>query len=586
MIVFRDQHTPGVTVHLLADIRLETLRCARGSPPSHQEAVHLLIALGSLESALLDVIHPSADGGDRIAGLLRQASVAVGHVVWHTWHDQAAGSKRWMEEAGATLSQLEQLPLPATVQVTVPEGYAYYAVYPEMYLEAAKRWRQTVGPVNAVCLGLRSIGTSLSAVVAAALEELGCQVTSYTLRPRGHPFQRRPVLTQQLEQALRSEESAFFLVIDEGPGISGSSLGGTADLLTGLGIEDDRIVLFPSWKTDGSTLRSPVGRDHWQRHPQVVVSFEEVWLDSGRLAQAVGAERLVDMSCGAWRKRLFPFPTGFPPVQPQHERRKYLVEPTETGGTVRWMSFAGLGDLVAPKLLRANQLAEAGFTTAPDREAHGFLIRAFTPGSPVSANEVNLGLLETLASFLAHISREQPAIASVTNGMLEEMVTTNIIEGLGEEWQPQIRSKLFGSSTIWCQRTVALDGRMQPHEWIRTASGYLKTDAVDHHNDHFFPGCQDIAWDVVSACLEFHLPPDARQWLIRRYRTLSGDRTISARLPLHAVTYLAFRLGYSTLAADTLGQNPDGDRFAAAAVHYADLLRSELEVRSTEGWNA
>jgi hypothetical protein len=222
----------------------------------------------------------------------------------------------------------------------------------------------------------------------------------------------------------------------------------------------------------------------------------------------------------------------------------------------------------------------------PEQEAHGFLIRAFTPGSPLSARDVDPVLLETLASYLAHISREQPAITSVTNGMLEEMVTTNIIEGLGEEWQPRLRSKLFGSGTIWCQRTVALDGRMQPHEWIRTASGYLKTDALDHHDDHFFPGCQDIAWDVVSACLEFHLTPDARQWLIRRYRTLSGDRTITARLPLHAVTYLAFRLGYSTLAAETLGHDPDGDRFAAAAVCYADLLRSELAEHSTGSWNA
>ena len=31
-----------------------------------------------------------------------------------------------------------------------------------------------------------------------------------------------------------------------------------------------------------------------------------------------------------------------------------------------------------------------------------------------------------------------------------------------------------------------LDGRMLPHEWIETSSGFLKTDAVDHFDDHFF----------------------------------------------------------------------------------------------------
>ncbi len=50
---------------------------------------------------------------------------------------------------------------------------------------------------------------------------------------------------------------------------------------------------------------------------------------------------------------------------------------------------------------------------------------------------------------------------------------------------------------------------MLPHEWIRTASGFLKTDAVDHQDDLFFPGCQDIAWDIAGAIVEFGIPREA-----------------------------------------------------------------------------
>ncbi len=46
---------------------------------------------------------------------------------------------------------------------------------------------------------------------------------------------------------------------------------------------------------------------------------------------------------------------------------------------------------------------------------------------------------------------------------------------------------------------------MLPHEWLLTATGYMKTDALDHHDDHFLPGCQNIAWDVACASVEFEL---------------------------------------------------------------------------------
>jgi hypothetical protein len=114
----------------------------------------------------------------------------------------------------------------------------------------------------------------------------------------------------------------------------------------------------------------------------------------------------------------------------------------------------------------------------------------------------------------------------------------------------------------------------------------MKMDALDHHDDHFFPGCQDIAWDVAAACLEFELDSGAQHRLVELYRALSHDRTITARLPRYAITYLAFRLGYASLASTTLGDTADGRRFAAEVERYRRLLRRELSQPPQDRWHA
>ena len=126
-----------------------------------------------------------------------------------------------------------------------------------------------------------------------------------------------------------------------------------------------------------------------------------------------------------------------------------------------------------------------------------------------------------------------------------------------------------------------LDGRMLPHEWIRTAAGFRKVDAVDHGDDHFYPGPQDIAWDVAATCVEFDLSATLRGAFLEEYGRASGDRTVARRLPGFAVAYLAFRLGYAWLAGEQLGPSPDGARFRAAAAAYRARLARELATGTT-----
>jgi len=85
------------------------------------------------------------------------------------------------------LDRLPPLPREA-VTVKVPEGFAFYCLYPEQYIQSARDWadaqRQDCAG-RAVVVGIRSIGSTLSAVVSAALRHRGWRTTRLTCGQRG-----------------------------------------------------------------------------------------------------------------------------------------------------------------------------------------------------------------------------------------------------------------------------------------------------------------------------------------------------------------------------------------------------------------
>ncbi|MFL5460666.1 MAG: hypothetical protein ACJ8AY_08260, partial [Gemmatimonadales bacterium] len=338
---------------------------------------------------------------------------------------------------------------------------------------------------------------------------------------------------------------------------------------------DEKILLFPSWETGGTHLRSPLARAVWRRHRQFTAAFEDAWLRSGRFEAAFPGE-LQDVSAGEWRRVVYDSPADYPAVHPQHERRKYLLFQQNAPGPSRLVSFAGFGEYGRSKLRRAQHLTAAGFTPEPEMLAHGFLRRRFVAGSPVGPGEVTAELLETVAAYLAHLYREHAAEPSVSSDTLREMIATNLEEGLGQSWSKDLLDLPSGE---WIERGVMLDGRMLAHEWIRSATGYMKVDALDHHDDHFFPGCQDIAWDLAAAAVELNLGNHGRDVLVEHYRSISGDRGIAQRLPFYRIAYLSFRLGYTSLASATLGDSPDARRFVVETRRYIELIERELGSR-------
>jgi hypothetical protein len=420
--------------------------------------------------------------------------------------------------------------LPETLRIRPQEGFAYYSLYPEQYRQAARRFAATERPHACVVIGIRSIGTPLSSVVAEALP---CPVWRFTVRPRGHPFDRRIVLSPGLERTVRERNREMFLVVDEGPGLSGSSFTSVAEKLNELGVPDERIVFFPSYEPDVSSLVSERARARWPRHRSYVEPFR---------AGDVVPHGARDLSGGLWREVV----ACDAAVQPQHERRKYLDD------GVLW-KFAGLAHYGRAKLQRACDLFSESFVPQPLGFENGFILSRWAEGTPACG--IDEALLDTMARYLACLSERYDTGRPADTDKLVEMIRVN--------------TGLECAAPVHESTTVAVDGRMLPQEWIRTARGWIKTDALDHHDDHFFPGCQDIAWDIAGAAVEFEF--DAYV-LAERFLRLRPDRKLVERLSFYRTAYLAYRIGYATLAEQTVSDSRDAQRFADLRNRYRRLL--------------
>jgi hypothetical protein len=589
MIVFRKQERFSEPQEFGAGL-LDLIRKFPAGRPGHDLVVELLIDIGEFEAAVTDAFSPARDVLNPAIQALRSATLCAGEIFHRSWTRGGEGTAEILDRLKAILSTILNLRLPSVVCTRVAEGYAHYGIFPETYLESARRFHAQMRPESAVCVGIRSIGTSLSAVVSAALKDFGCSCRSYTLRPRGHPFKREMFLSSELQHALMEPPAAAYLLIDEGPGLSGSSLGAAAQKLSEMGIPDDRIVFFPCWNPDGTDFLNEQARVRWTRHRKYAASFEDAWIYTGRLDEYFPAPARKDISAGNWRQIFFSREEDYPAVHPHHEQRKYIRAETpfpRTGPGERdsamLMKFAGLGKYGRSKRERLDKFASLGFSPPALGLKNGFLLMPFISGRPVSRRDIiGTDLLGAMAAYLGGLKANFPVVESPSPDEMMEMMRTNIGEGIGGQWLAKLEkiNGLYGA--LREGQPVALDGRMLPHDWIRTETGFIKTDGLDHHLDQFFPRSQDIAWDIAGACIEFGLDRRQRDFLLERYKTLTGDRSITLKLPYYTMAYLSFRLGYACLCADSLGASSDGRKFRDLAQYYATVLRRLLTIYSAD----
>lgn len=465
-----------------------------------------------------------------------------------------------------------------TIRTKRAEGYAFYALYPESYVAAAAR--SGLGPGTQV-IGIRSIGAGLAALVAATLGA----GPPLTLRPVGHPYHRQVQVDPEIIGRLTRNPDAAFAIVDEGPGLSGSSFGAVADWLEAAGVSRERIHFFPSHPGPLGPQASSGHRERWDRARRHWVGMDELlcgaenhlacWVES--IVGPLTGE-LEDVSGGAWRLRRYPDPTLWPAANLQQERRKFLAR---TQGATWLVKFAGLGDSGLDKHARARRLHQAGFTPEVAGYRHGFLIeRWHDDASSLDRAPIDsVRLVRRIAPYLAFRARHFPAEAHEGASLadLRAMALHNTRQGLGETAARALDDTLAGPDALsGAVNRVSTDNRMLPWEWLVTGDRAIKTDALDHCMAHDLVGCQDITWDIAAAAVEFGLSEtDTRHLcdIVERDSTLPVSPGLLAFM---RACYLAFQLGAHTMAAEALQGSCEEHRLRTAAARYAALLQDHL----------
>jgi hypothetical protein len=439
------------------------------------------------------------------------------------------------------------LPAEEQLGISTPEGFAYYALHPLAYADMLERISSPSGSLMVV--GIRSIGTALSAVMAAAARLRGITVRRITVRPHGHPYNRTlefsPRELVAIEQAVSC--AARFVIVDEGPGLSGSSFLSVAEALEKAGAPRESITMVGSHTADADKLCASDAARRWRRFRCAPVAAEA--RRPARAGKFVGG--------GKWRSH-FIDGAEWPAVWTSFERLKYLSSAEEN--EPRFYKFAGFGHYGDRVFERELRVAGAGFGPPPRRESVGFISYPWIDGRPFCASDVSEAVLARMAQYCAFRLRNFSVELADLNA-LQQMAEHNLHQ-LGLDLPIELR----------LERPVIADGRMQPYEWLSTReSGLLKTDSGSHGDDHFFPGPTDIAWDLAGAIVEWRMDEQQATRFTDLYRRASGDDS-TARIESFIHAYTAFRSAYCLMAANAMAGSDEQPRLQRAATEYRALL--------------
>jgi hypothetical protein len=572
----------------------------------------MLIQVGQLEQAGSDELPRLLPGAEARGPLhlLQSATdlaAAAFYARWRETQPSAPAGATGVREALARLEgSLGRVPAlsGARLAVKVPEGFGFYALYPEQYAVSTLRWhadRQGEGTRRVAVVGIRSIGTTLSAVVAEVLKAAGWQVSRQTVRPSGHPFSREVAI-----EPGTLGEPAWGLVVDEGPGLSGSSLAATAEALCSAGLARSHISFLASHEAAPAGA-SEAARSWWQSGRVYATPFQALrWggrTMPERLAARCGdfgvgrrpAAQIEDCGGGQWRELVYLDEDDWPAAAGPFERTKYRC--TRPGAPAVLWKFAGQaclrsgeGSAVEATREALAARARAGWTPEPLDAMDGLIALPWVEGAPLRRDDGDPVTLAQIGRYIREVAGPclLPAEQETALRRLEEILYWNTWESLGEERAAQTRS--------WARTAVELcgtgpiasygDGRLAPWEWRRAPTGsLLKLDGVGHDVDHTAVGRQSLLWDVAGAMVEWELDIAEARPLLDTACTGMPAALPPALLDFYRMAHAAFRLGQCRLCADMCSGWPQEQaRLWQAAATYRRvlerLLQTEPEVQA------
>ncbi len=545
MYVFRNGRTEKNGAELVKNLA-NFVRRVNETHGSQNELLDALLRAGELECAAADVGSPFCALLEGITDVLaaalissdRHVSVNVGPLA-------------------RVLRDLERVQLPASLFVSPPEGFAYYALHPLSYADAIAELKLPSG--NAAVIGIRSIGTTLGAVVQAGLKSTGIKVARITVRPTGHPYDRVTDLDENQKAWIAEQRArgAPFVVVDEGPGMSGSSFLSVGDALMNAGVERDKITFLGSRVPDPASLTSRDGATRWPAFQAICVA------PNRRLPE--GADQFI--AGGIWRERVFGDEENWPASWTQMEKLKFLSNDGQ-----RLLKFEGFGRFGKEVHSRAERVGEADFGPTPIAADAGFSIYPVLEGESLRAGNLSAEVITWIAKYCAFRKKELQ-YQNASSKELETMLSFNFSEEFGREITGQ---------RLEIVHPVIADGRMLPHKWLRTKSGdVLKVDNASHGDDHFFPGPTDIAWDLAGAIVEWDMEEAAVEKLLDCYQAESGDDP-RHRLPAYELAYSTLRMGYCKMAAEAMRGSAEESRLAAHYLHYRQIAANLHERTSVQ----
>ncbi|MDB4987498.1 MAG: uncharacterized protein JWN04_2676 [Myxococcaceae bacterium] len=584
MIVYGDrERTVALDSELTSLVmRMEGAR-SRASFDRHAALAALAIDVGSVVQGLLDREFVR-DGVDDLTACQRACAQASSSAARAFVHCLSGREPRW-EELALALQQLRTFAAHGTLALRDPEGYAFYALYPELYIHAARQL-QLDRACDVQVIGIRSIGCSLAPLVAAAL---GSARDACTVRPTGHPFARELRIGAELEAALlRARSKTVFAVVDEGPGMSGSSFDAVLRYLTAREVGREQIVLFPSHPGQPGPVCSAPARERYLQTERALVTFDSYFDGtSPRRTLSRWFERELerpiraceDLSAGRWRAHRAFDPGGLPASYAREERRKYLL----TNDQGAWlMKYTGLGGSAPMLSERARILSEAGFTPRWLGARHGFTLTQFEQAAQPLEHVERQCVIERLAAYLTFLTKTFPRAASCGAGpsSLAELIVHNAGELLGSE-HALVAASLREQVPGLCEthRVTATDNKLEAYEWLCTSDGrLLKCDAEDHCAGHDCIGCQDPAWDLAGACVELALTPSELEQVQRQLWDGARYRANHAKLRFYRLAYAAFRAGRAHYGVDSLRgwAEDDAQRVELERLRYTHELQTLL----------
>lgn len=527
------------------------------------------VEAGELEQGVLDALHAERDGWGGVEGLLRELSRATGAA--YRASRAGAPADRFLLRALRLLEEVHRHALPEELMVRAPEGYIHYALDPVGYALAAVRYAAEVGrerAARAVVVGVRSVGTSLSGIVAA---ELAAERT-VTVRPRGATGARHVAATPGLVASLHQwlQAGGDVLIVDEGPGATGETFHCVARWLRSLGVDSGRIVLFPG---------------HLQPPGLASTGVREFFAGSRRYAPPDGDDRVErvcrrfglsapeDLSAGRWRE-VVPGARDAA-AAPRHERLKYRAR--DGAGRRYLIRYTGLGRSGAEAATRAACLASLGYGPVVAGWEGGFLVTRWEEGRALSRECLaSEPFGRTLAAYLSvRVSLFRTGTAADVAPLLG-MLRENATEALGPRPEGMCAA-LRRLERLPPREAVIPDARLQAREWIRAPDRFLKLDAVDHGDGVRLPGPADPAWDVAGAAVEFGADAATVAGWIRSCgrRAPGGAAELARAVEAYRAPYAASALGEATFAAWE-AEGEERRRSRREADRYARLLQREL----------